>query len=50
MPKQHVATTFELDDFDFEIAPGGCSEPVLHVPAVIVVVGAAVLLWPTPAR
>lgn len=38
-----------IEDLDFGILPGGCAEPVLHVPAVIVI--AVVAFWPaTPAN
>ena len=36
-------TRFDLADVDYEIAPCGCAEPVLHVP-VVVIVAAAVLV------
>lgn len=35
-----------IEDLCVEVAPGGCAEPVLHVPAVIAVI---VILIPTPA-
>lgn len=37
---------FEIDGLEMDVLPGGASEPVLHVGAVIVVIG---LLYATPA-
>jgi hypothetical protein len=37
---------FDLGELDYEIAPGGSEEPVLHLPAVVAVVIMATLTAP----
>jgi len=34
-----------LDDLEAEVLPGGCAEPVIHVPGLVIVL----ILVPTPA-
>jgi hypothetical protein len=38
--------SFEIDGLEMDVLPGGASEPVIHIGAVIVVIG---LLYATPA-
>lgn len=38
--------SFDIEDLDVDVLPGGASEPVLHVGAVIVVIG---ILYSVPA-
>ncbi len=44
MTAQYHAT-FELDNIDLDILPGGSAEPVIHFPAVFVV-----FYWMVPAN
>lgn len=39
-----------LPDLDVEVAPCGCAEAVLHVPVVVVVIGAIVINPPDLSR
>ena len=38
--------TLTINDLDIEVMPGGSSEPVLHLPAVAVVLVGVVLVFP----
>lgn len=46
MTKMSQVASFEIDSLEMDVLPGGASEPVIHVGAVIVVIG---LLYATPA-
>lgn len=41
---------FIIPDLEFDALPGGTSQPVVHVPAVRVVIAVIALLWPTEAK
>jgi len=47
MATQHSDTaSFDVEDLNFDVLPGGANEPVLHVGAVVAVV---FLVYATPA-
>jgi hypothetical protein len=39
-----------IPDLDFDILPGGSTEPVLHLPAVGVIIAIIHLTWSEPAQ
>jgi hypothetical protein len=46
----NIGNALEIEDLGFEVLPGGASQPVLHVPAIRVIIAVIVILWPTPAN
>jgi hypothetical protein len=35
---------FEIDDLKFDVLPGGANEPVIHVPVITLIIGAAAVV------
>jgi len=44
--KDYNVFAFDIDDLEKDVLPGGASEPVIHVGAVIAVIA---VLWSSPA-
>jgi hypothetical protein len=47
MKSTHAIT---IPDLDFDIMPGGSTEPVLHLPAVGIIIAIIHLTWSEPAQ
>lgn len=47
---KNVDSGLNICDLDFEVLPGGSSEPVIHLPAVRVVIAVIITVWSEPAN
>jgi hypothetical protein len=42
--------SLEIDDLDYDVMPGGSCEPVLHVPAIRVIIIIGLAIYSTSAQ